>query len=320
MNTEEIREVARRTLRLEAEAIQGIIESVDGQFAAAVQLVFESSGRLVVTGIGKSANIANKIVATLNSTGTPAVFMHAADAIHGDLGNVQRDDVVMALSKSGNTPEVKALVPLIRNMGNKIIALTGNTTGYLAQQADYILNATVTKEACPNNLAPTTSTTTQLAVGDAFAVCLLELRGFSSTDFARYHPGGALGKRLFLRVRDLLGQDEKPSVHPDTNLKQVILEISSKRLGVTAVEENGQLKGVITDGDLRRMLEREGDINLLTAADILSANPKMIEADALAVQALEVMEKHNITQLLVTEKNCYIGVVHLHDLLREGIH
>ncbi|MGD1846795.1 MAG: SIS domain-containing protein [Salibacteraceae bacterium] len=320
MNKLEIRESAQRTLRLEAEAIQGVIESVDDQFVAAVEMVFSSQGRLVVTGIGKSANIANKIVATLNSTGTPAVFMHAADAIHGDLGNIQRNDVVMALSKSGNTPEVKALVPLIKNMGNKLIALSGNAQGYLAQHADYFLNASVTKEACPNNLAPTTSTTTQLAIGDAFAVCLLEMRGFSSQDFARYHPGGALGKRLFLRVRDLLHKEDKPSVAPNTPMQEVILEISSKRLGVTAVENEGQLVGVITDGDLRRMLEKGGDLQQLKAEAVMGHNPKTVQADALAVSALQLMEQHNITQALVVEDHQYIGVVHLHDLLREGIH
>jgi arabinose-5-phosphate isomerase len=284
-----------------------------------VELIYASKGRLVVTGIGKSAIIAQKIVATMNSTGTPSIFMHAADAIHGDLGTIQQEDVVICISKSGNTPEIKVLVPLLKQGGNKLIALVGNKESYLAVQADHILDSTVEKEACPNNLAPTSSTTAQLAMGDALAVCLLEKRGFSSNDFAKYHPGGALGKKLYLKVSDLSVQNQKPQVKPTDSLKSVILEISSKRLGATAVVDNGELAGVITDGDLRRMLERGDSIEKLTAADIMNKTPKKIEAEELAVNAMSLLEKHNITQLIVTEKGKYFGFVHLHDLLKEGI-
>ena len=316
---EEIRERARLTLEMESNAVRNLSSFLDDSFIDCVELIFKSPGRVVVTGIGKSANIAQKIVATLNSTGTPALFMHAADAIHGDLGNIQKDDVVICLSKSGNTPEVKVLIPLIKNMGNPIAALVGNVDSYLAQQADFILNASVTQEACPNNLAPTTSTTAQLALGDALAVCLLEMRDFSSDDFARYHPGGALGKKLYLRVEDLSEQNAVPKVAPDTTLKDVILEISTKRLGVTAVVENDQVAGIVTDGDLRRMLEKGGELLSLSASDIMTSSPKTIEKGTLAVEALQVMESHNISQLLVTENGKYIGVIHLHDLLREGL-
>jgi arabinose-5-phosphate isomerase len=274
----------------------------------------------VVSGIGKSAIIGQKIVATLNSTGTPSIFMHAADAIHGDLGMVQQDDIVMIISKSGESPEIKVLITLIKNLGNKLIAMVGNLNASLALGADLVLNTTVSQEACPNNLAPTSSTTAQLAMGDALAVCLMEVKGFSSADFAKFHPGGSLGKKLYLRVSDLSKMNERPSVNQNSSLKDVIVEITRKRLGLTAVLNNeGLLTGVITDGDLRRMLEKGNDINHTTAKDIMGIHPKTIEGDALAVDALDRMRKNNITQLIVIEDNHYAGVIHLHDLIREGI-
>lgn len=304
---------------MESEAIANLAQLLDDDFADAVQLIYNSKGRVIITGIGKSAIIANKIVATLNSTGTPAIFMHAADAIHGDLGLILKDDVVVCISKSGNTPEIKVLVQLINNGPNKMIAITGNKDSFLAQRADYILNAYVEKEACPNNLAPTTSTTAQLVMGDALAVCLLELRGFSSKDFAKYHPGGALGKKLYLRVSDLSSMNEKPKVHKSTSVKDVIIEISEKMLGVTAVVENNKVIGIITDGDLRRMLSKTDNFSAYTANDIMSANPKCIDNDAMAVDAMELMETNGISQLLVEKNGNYAGVVHLHDLIKEGI-
>ncbi len=310
---------AKSTIKLESEAIGHLSDLLTNDFADAVELIYNSKGRVIITGIGKSAIIANKIVATLNSTGTPAIFMHAADAIHGDLGLILEDDVVICISKSGNTPEIKVLVPLIKNAKNKMIAITGNIDSFLGQQADYILNAFVAQEACPNNLAPTTSTTAQLVMGDALAVCLLELRGFSSKDFAKYHPGGALGKRLYLRVNDLSSQNQKPQVGLETSLKEVIVEITEKMLGVTAVIENDKIAGIITDGDLRRMLSKSDDITGLKAKDIMSINPRRIQEDAMAVDAKEVMEEFGISQLLVEHNGIYAGVVHLHDLIKEGI-
>ncbi|WP_245977116.1 KpsF/GutQ family sugar-phosphate isomerase [Ichthyenterobacterium magnum] len=311
---------AKKTINLESKAISNLNDLLTDDFADAVSLMYNSKGRVVITGIGKSAIIANKIVATLNSTGTPSVFMHAADAIHGDLGLILEDDVVICISKSGNTPEIKVLVPLIKNAKNKMIAITGNLNSFLAQQADYILNAFVEQEACPNNLAPTTSTTAQLVIGDALAVCLLELRGFSSKDFAKYHPGGALGKRLYLRVNDLSSVNKKPQVALKTSVKQVIVEISEKMLGVTAVVENNKIVGIITDGDLRRMLTKSDAFIHLTAKDIMSSNPKRIDENAMAVDAMEVMENNGISQLLVEDNNGdYAGIVHLHDLIKEGI-
>jgi arabinose-5-phosphate isomerase len=304
---------------MESEAIANLAHLLDDDFANAVQLIYNSKGRVIITGIGKSAIIANKIVATLNSTGTPAVFMHAADAIHGDLGLILKDDIVVCISKSGNTPEIKVLVQLINNGPNKMIAITGNKNSFLAQRANYILNAYVEKEACPNNLAPTTSTTAQLVIGDALAVCLLELRGFSSKDFAKYHPGGALGKKLYLRVSDLSSVNEKPKVYKNTNIKDIIIEISEKMLGVTAVVENDKVVGIITDGDLRRMLSKTDNFSTYTAKDIMSLNPKCIDNNAMAVEAMELMETHGISQLLVEENGNYAGVVHLHDLIKEGI-
>lgn len=311
--------IAEETITTESLAIANLINFLNTDFEKAVKFILNSKGRVVVTGIGKSANIATKIVATLNSTGTPAIFMHAADAIHGDLGIVQKDDIVICISKSGNTPEVKVLVPLIKNSENKIIALTGNMDSYLAKNADFILNAYVEHEACPNNLAPTTSTTAQLVLGDALAICLLEMREFTSKDFAKYHPGGTLGKRLYLRVNDLLENNEAPQVVPSSSVKDVIIEISEKRLGTTAVVENEIVIGIITDGDIRRMLKNNQNIEELTAKDIMSKHPKTIDVNAMAIDALDVMETHHITQILVVDNQKYAGVVHLHDLLKEGI-
>ena len=317
--TDSILKTAKTTINTESEAIANLSEMLNNDFSDAVELIYNSKGRVIITGIGKSAIIANKIVATLNSTGTPAIFMHAADAIHGDLGLVLEDDVVICISKSGNTPEIKVLVPLIKNGPNKMIAITGNPDSYLGQQADYVINTYVEKEACPNNLAPTTSTTAQLVIGDALAVCLLELRGFSSKDFAKYHPGGALGKKLYLRVSDLTSINQKPKVAPGTSLKEVIVEISEKMLGVTAVVDNDTIVGIITDGDLRRMLSKSDNIAHLKAKDIMSTNPKRIDNNAMAIDAKEVMENFGISQLLVEEDGNYAGVVHLHDLVKEGI-
>ena len=317
--TEEIRQIALQTISDESAAIEGLKKSINQDFVRCVELILQSNGRVVVTGIGKSANIAAKIVSTLNSTGTQAVFMHAADAVHGDLGMIRQEDIIICLSKSGNTPEIKVLVPLLKLMGNKLIALVGNVDSYLAKQADVVLDTTVPREACPNNLAPTSSTTAQLVMGDALAVALLECRGFTAGDFARYHPGGALGKRLYLRVADLYINNERPEVAPGTGIREIILEISSKRLGCTAVTENSDLRGIITDGDLRRMLQGNTDVTSLKATDILSAHPLTVPPDALVSDALDLMRSRNITQLLVVDNEKYLGVVHLHDILREGI-
>ncbi len=314
-----ILETAKKTINIEAQAILNLIDLLDKNFENAVKTIYNSTGRVIVTGIGKSANIASKIVATLNSTGTPAIFMHAADAIHGDLGIVQKDDVVICISKSGNTPEIKVLVSLIKDSKNKIIAITGNIKSFLAEQADFILNTTVAQEACPNNLAPTTSTTAQLVMGDALAVCLLEMRDFGSKDFAKYHPGGTLGKRLFLRVNNLILNNAAPKVKPNDAISDVIIEISEKRLGATAVVENNKIIGIITDGDIRRMLKNNFNFMSLTAKDIMGQNPKTINSDTMAVKALSIMESNNITQLLVSDNDTYKGIVHLHDLLKEGI-
>ena len=319
MKTEkEILDIAKKALQIEADALLQLKNQLNSDFYKIVNLLYKSNGRVVVTGIGKSAIIANKMVATFNSTGTPSLFMHAADAIHGDLGMIQKDDTIICISKSGNTPEIKVLAPLLKQSGNILIAMVGNTDSYLALQADYILDTTVETEACPNNLAPTTSTTAQLAMGDALAVCLLECREFSSQDFAKYHPGGALGKKLYLKVEDLSLQNEKPSVSSKDNLSKVILEISSKRLGMTAVVDGDQLVGVITDGDLRRLMAK-GFNNEMLASEIMGSNPKTIQKDELAVLALELMKNNNITQLIVMDGNSYSGVIHLHDLIREGI-
>ncbi|MGB2127965.1 MAG: KpsF/GutQ family sugar-phosphate isomerase [Flavicella sp.] len=319
-NQHNIIENALQTIELESKAIANLKNLIDSNFEDAVNFIFNSKGRVIITGIGKSAIIANKIVATMNSTGTPAVFMHAADAIHGDLGNIQQDDAVICISKSGNTPEIKVLVPLIQNYGNKLIALTGNPSSFLGKNADYTLNCYVEKEACPNNLAPTTSTTAQLVIGDALAVCLLKMKEFTSNDFAKYHPGGALGKKLYLRVNDLISNNELPIVSKDTPVKDAIIEISNKRLGATAVLENNKVVGMITDGDIRRMLENNEDIQTLTARDIMTQNPKTINANAMAIDALKTLEDHGITQVLITDdEENYVGIVHLHDLIKEGI-
>lgn len=315
-----IAQVAKRTLRLEAAAIDSLQQYINSDFEQAVELIAQCSGRLVVTGIGKSAIIGQKIVATLNSTGTPASFMHAADAIHGDLGMIQLEDIILCISKSGNSPEIKVLVPLVKNFGNKLIAMVGNTASYLATEADFVLDTTVEQEACPNNLAPTTSTTAQVAMGDALAVCLIEWHGFTAADFAKFHPGGTLGKKLYLKVGDLSRQHQSPQVLLDSSLREVIVEISSKMLGVTAVlDKEGNLAGIITDGDLRRMLEKGLPTDSIIARDIMSQNPKTIQMGELAINALEMMREHDITQLLVLEDKRYIGIIHLHDLIREGI-
>lgn len=320
MNTQEsIISFAKETIHEEAKAIAHLEKLIDQEFADAVNTIHNSKGRVIVTGVGKSAIIASKIVATMNSTGTPAVFMHAADAIHGDLGNILKDDVVICISKSGNTAEIKVLVPYIKNFKNKLIGITADKSSFLGRKADYILHAFVEKEACPNNLAPTTSTTAQLVMGDALAVCLLHLRGFSSRDFAKYHPGGALGKKLYLRVSDITANNEKPKVSPDSSIKEVIVEMTEKRLGATAVVEKNKIIGIITDGDLRRMLTTNISFEGLTARDIMSQNPKRIENNAMAMDALDMLEEHGISQLLSEKNGTYAGLLHIHDLMREGI-
>lgn len=315
-----IKQTALHTIQLEARSVAGLADFIDADFEQTVELIQGCRGRLVISGIGKSAIVGQKIVSTLNSTGTPSLFMHAADAIHGDLGMIQENDLVMIISKSGESPEIKVLVPLVRNFGNKLIAMVGNTESFLAANADFVLNTTVSKEACPNNLAPTSSTTAQMVMGDIIAVCLMQLKGFSGQDFAKYHPGGNLGKRLYLRVADLIQANEKPAVAVNTGLKEVIVEITEKRLGVTAVLDSDQkVIGIITDGDLRRMLEKSDDLQSITAGDILSENPKTIPASLLAVEALDVLRKYDISQLIVEDDGRYSGILHIHDLVREGI-
>lgn len=305
---------------MEADALLNLQQYVDEDFVRSLEVILNSKGRVIVTGIGKSAIIAQKIVATFNSTGTPAVYMHAADAIHGDLGIIQPDDVVICISKSGNTPEISVLIPFLKQSATPLIAIVGNTQSFLANEADYVLNCTVVKEACPNNLAPTCSSTAQLAIGDALASCLIELRGFSSSDFAKFHPGGILGKRLYLKVADLYKYNDVPQVGPDAPMQKVILEISGKCLGVTAVIVDKKVVGAITDGDLRRMLERNPDYSELKAQDVMTVNPKTINANVLAIEALNLMKQKNITNLfVVNDDNEYLGVIHIHDLIREGI-
>lgn len=318
-NNNVLKAVAINTITDEASAITNLTKSVDADFLNCVELILKSKGRVIVTGIGKSAIIGQKIVATLNSTGTPASFLHAADAIHGDLGTIQKEDIVICISNSGETPEIKILVPLLKEYGSSLIAMVGKKGSFLARQADFVINASVSREACPNNLAPTSSTTAQMVMGDALAVCLLEARGFSSSDFARLHPGGSIGKQLYLKVSDLYSGNQAPRVKHDDNIKTVIIEISSKRLGATAVLKGNSLIGIITDGDLRRMLEKNNDISILTAADIMSKKPRTIAPDTLVVNALGIMRENDITQLLVVDRNIYMGVIHLHDILREGI-
>ncbi len=320
MNNDKIISVALRTIELETNAVNGLKSFVDAGFTKAVYAIAASGGRLIVSGIGKSAIIAQKIVATLNSTGSPSVFMHAADAIHGDLGMIQPADIVMVISKSGNSPEIKVLAPLVKNFGNILIGMVGNTDSFLAQNSDIVLNTTVDQEACPINLAPTSSTTAQMVMGDALAVCLMELKGFNSNDFAKYHPGGTLGKKLYLRVEELAAQNSKPKVLPTATIKEVIIEMTQKRLGAAVVvNETENILGIITDGDLRRMLEKADSFDKLRAKDIMSSNPKTIAADILAVQALDEMRMHNISQLVVEDNKKYAGIIHLHDLVKEGI-
>lgn len=320
MNNETIIPVAHRTIELETQAVSGLKAFIDEGFIKAVKQVAVAKGRLIVSGIGKSAIIAQKIVATLNSTGTPSIFMHAADAIHGDLGMIQSDDIVLVISKSGDSPEIKALAPLVKNFGNTLIGMVGNTQSYLALHSDIVLNTTVEQEACPNNLAPTTSTTAQMVMGDALAVCLMELKGFDTNDFAKFHPGGTLGKKLYLRVEEMSAQNAKPKVLAAATIKEVIVEMTHKRLGAAVVvDEKDNILGIITDGDLRRMLEKTETFEKLRAKDIMSSGPKTIGADVLAVNALEEMKKHNISQLVVEEKGKYAGIIHLHDLIKEGI-
>ncbi|WP_036153068.1 KpsF/GutQ family sugar-phosphate isomerase [Maribacter forsetii] len=317
--TDTIIGLARKTIETERDAIAQLSSLLTDDFASIVNCIIEAKGRVIISGIGKSAIIATKIVATLNSTGTPAIFMHAGDAIHGDLGTVQDNDVVICISNSGNTPEIKMLVPLIKRGTNKLIAMTGNTDSFLAKQADFILNTHVDKEACPNGLAPTTSTTAQLVMGDALAIVLLEIKGFSSSDFAKYHPGGSLGKRLYLRVADLVSKNQVPQVQKDEEVKKVIIEISKKMLGVTAVLDGKKVVGIVTDGDIRRMLNKHDNIKGLTAEDIMTTNPKTIPANTLAIKALEHMQKKGISQLLAMDEDTYVGVIHLHNLINEGI-
>jgi len=315
----EIKKEAIEVLELESKALLEMATKIDNNFVEVVELIATLSGRVIVTGIGKSAIIAQKIVATLNSTGTPSIFMHAADAIHGDLGIIQKEDLIIAISKSGNTPEIKVLIPFLKQTNNTLVAMVGNTNSFLAEKADYILDTTVEREACPNNLAPTTSTTAQLAMGDALAVCLQTLRQFSDRDFAKYHPGGALGKQLYLKVADLSDVNGAPLVSATENIRQSIITITKYRLGATAVIEGDQIIGIITDGDIRRMLEKYDDFSTLKANDIMTKSPKQIEGSELAVNALQKMREHNISQLLVTKEGKYTGIIHIQDLLKERI-
>jgi len=311
--------LAKSTLKAESDAITKAIDFLNDDFLKSVEAIFNTKGRLVITGIGKSAHIGQKIVATLNSTGTPSLFMHAAEAVHGDLGMITKDDVVLCISKSGNSPEIKVLAPLLKRDGNILIGMTGNESSFLGKNSDFVINAYVEKEADPNNLAPTTSTTVQLALGDALAVALIEMRNFTANDFAKFHPGGALGKKLLLKIKDILDGKNKPVVTVESTIQQVIFEISNKRLGVTAVLDGTEIKGIITDGDIRRMLEKTTDLSAITAKDIMTVNPKSIEINAKVEDALNIMESFEITQLVVTDNNLYAGIIHLHDILKEGI-
>jgi arabinose-5-phosphate isomerase len=316
---ENILSTAKKTILSESESIKKLADYLDAQFVAAIEMIYKSKGRLVITGIGKSAIIAQKIVATLNSTGTPSLFLHASEAIHGDLGMIAKEDVIICISKSGNSPEIKVLVPFLKNYGHALIAITGNMTSYLAKSSDLVLNTTVDAEACPNNLAPTNSTTAQLVMGDALAVCLMELRDFKAVDFAKYHPGGALGKKLLLRVKDMLENALKPTVSPDAPIKKVIFEISEKRLGVTAVVDNNKVVGIITDGDIRRMLNNRDSIAGVSAQDIMTKNPKTITSESMVMDAFNLMEDFSITQLVVVDEGEFKGILHIHDILKEGI-
>ena len=319
ITSEKILESARNTIISESKSVAKLADLLTTSFAEAVELIYKCNGRLIVTGIGKSAIIGQKIVASMNSTGTPALFLHASEAIHGDLGMIQDHDVVICISKSGNSPEIKTLVPLLTRFGNKLIAITGNMTSFLAKNSHFVLDTTVESESCPNNLAPTDSTTAQLVMGDALTVCLIEMRNFQPEDFAKFHPGGALGKKLLLKVSDMVENSLKPMISPEANIKKVIFEISEKRLGVTAVVENDKVIGIITDGDIRRMLNENETFSHLTARDIMTKNPKLVQANAMVIDAFQVLEDYKITQLVVVENDIYIGVLHLHDILKEGI-
>ena len=316
---DKIVENAKKVIDIESKAIANLSNFIDYHFVKALRAIQYSKGRVIVTGIGKSAIIAQKIVATFNSTGTPAVFMHAADAVHGDLGNILKEDVVLCISNSGNSPEIKVLIPFIKNYGNKVIGLTGNKESFLAKHSDFLLYAPVEQEACPNNIAPTTSTTVQLVIGDALAICLIKRTSFTKNDFAKYHPGGSLGKKLYLKVSDLIANNETPVVNPETPINEVIIEISKKRLGTTAVLKNQKIVGIITDGDLRRMIEKTTNFTNLVAKDIMNPEPKTIDQEMMAIVALDQMKNNSIKQLLVTENKKYKGVVHMHDLAKEGI-
>lgn len=319
MKNQDLLSFAKETISNEAKAVAELEKLLTDEFADAVLDIYNAKGRVIVTGVGKSALIAQKIVATFNSTGTPAIFMHAADAIHGDLGIIQKDDLVICISKSGNTAEIKVLIPLIKNFNNKIIAITGNPSSFLGKNATYVLNSYVEKEACPNDLAPTTSTTAQMVIGDCLAVCLVQLRGFSRKDFAKYHPGGSLGKKLYLRISDITSQNAKPEVQPETPVIEVIVEISEKMLGATAVIENGKIVGIITDGDIRRMISKNADFSNLKAKDIMGISPKTIDNNRLAVEAVDILEENKITQIIAEENGEYKGIVHVHNLIKEGI-
>jgi arabinose-5-phosphate isomerase len=318
-NATHIKKLALSTLQLEADSISHLKKFINDEFIETVRYLASIKGRIIVTGIGKSAIIAQKIVATLNSTGSPSIFMHAADAIHGDLGIIQKDDAIICISKSGDTPEIKVLIPLLKNWGNKLIAIVGNTDSYLGKNCDLVLNTFVQKEACPNNLAPTSSSAAQMAMGDALAVCLLDQKGFTSKDFAKYHPGGALGKKLYLKVGDIYPSNAAPKVDLNEDMRKVIVEISSNRLGAAAVLNKGKLAGIITDGDIRRMLLNNKEFSGMTAKSIMNKKPKTTTKDQMAVDALRVMREHNISQLIVVEKGKYVGMIHLHDLIREGV-
>ena len=317
--TEHILNTAKSVLKAESKSIENAINFLDDQFASAIEAIYHTKGKLIITGIGKSAHIAEKIVATLNSTGTPSYFLHAAEAVHGDLGLLRPEDIVLCISKSGNSPEIKVLLPLLKRDGNQLIGMTANQHSFLAQQADFVINAYVDSEAEPNNLAPTNSTTVQLALGDAIAVCLMKIRQFTADDFAKFHPGGALGKKLLLKISSILDQNNRPQVSQESTIQQVIIEISGKRLGVTAVLENDQIKGIITDGDIRRMLQNNPDFISLKAKDIMTPNPKTVDSNHLVSEAFNMMENYQITQLLVTENGKYAGVIHLHDIIKEGL-
>ncbi len=313
-------QTAIKTIELQANSIAHLSSYINSDFEKVIEAISKCKGRLVISGVGKSAIVAQKIVATLNSTGTPSLFMHAADAIHGDLGMIQQEDIVMLVSKSGESPEIKVIIPLIKNFGNILIGMGGNADSYLVKMCDYFINTTVSQEACPNNLAPTTSTTAQMVMGDALAICLMEMKGFTGNDFAKFHPGGNLGKRLYLRVKDLYSYNAKPKVAPDAGLKEIILEITKSRLGATAVVENETLAGIITDGDLRRMLETPEKLKTITAANLMHLNPKTVFPEELAVNALEILRSNDISQLcVITPNNKYLGIIHLHDIVREGI-